>query len=87
MLFSTYYHQATDIIESKIYKPLFPKPNMKPSENVCGIFFENKGVESINVARILRDPKIVKTFPTLSVTFPVPMVTYKLTPSLSTKFF
>lgn len=86
-LFSKYSHQVIDTIESKIYKPLCPKPNMKPSENVCAVYFENKGVEFKNVARILSDPKIVKSFPTLSVTFLMSMVSYKLTPSLSMKFF
>ena len=54
---------------------------------MCSIFFENKGVEFINIARILRDPDIVKSLPSSSVKFPVPMVTYKLTPPISTKFF
>ena len=54
---------------------------------MCSIFFENKGVEFINIARILRDPDIVKSLPSSSVKFPIPMVTYKLTPPISTKFF
>ena len=78
---------AIDITESKIYKPLTPKSKKKPPKNVCSIFFENKGVEFINIARILRDPDIVKSLPSSSVKFPIPMVTYKLTPPISTKFF
>ena len=54
---------------------------------MCSIFFENKGVEFINIARILRDPDIIKSLPSSSVKFPVSMVTYKLTPPVSTKFF
>ena len=50
------------------------------------MFFENKGVEFINIARILRDPDIVKSLLS-SVKFPMPMVTYKLTPPISTMFF
>ena len=53
---------------------------------MCIIFFENKGVEFINIARILRDPDI-KSLPSSSVKFPIPMITYKLTPPASTKFF
>ena len=86
-IFSIYYHQAIDLIESKIYKPLTPKSKKKPPQNVCSIFFENKGVQFINIARILRDPDIVKSLPSSSVKFPIPMVTYKLTPPISTKFF
>ena len=86
-IFSIYYHQVIDLIESKIYKPLAPKLKKKPPENVCNIFFENKGVEFINIARILRDPDIVKSLPSSSVKFPMPMVTYKLTSPISTKSF
>ena len=64
-----------------------PKSKKKPPKNVCSIFFEKKGVEFINIARILRDPDIVKSLPSSSVKFPIPMVTYnKLTPPISTKF-
>ena len=64
-----------------------PKSKKKPPKNMCSIFFENKGVEFINIARILRDPDIFKSLPSSSVKFPIPMVTYKLTPPISTKFF
>ena len=50
-------------------------------------FFVNKGVEFIDIARILSDPDIAKYLPSLSVKFPMPMVTYKLTPPISTKYF
>ena len=40
----------------------------------------------INIARILRDPDIVKSLPSSSVKFPIPMVTYKLTPPISMFF-
>ena len=54
---------------------------------MCSIFFENKGVGFINIARILSDPDIVKSLPSSSVKFPIPMVPYKLTPPISAKFF
>lgn len=60
---------------------MHPKPTKKPPENACGIYFENKGTEFINIARIFKSP------PTSSVKFSMPMVTYKLTPPISTKFF
>ena len=58
-IFSIYYHQAIDLIESKIYKPLTSKSKKKPPKNVCSIFFENKRAEFINIARILRETDIV----------------------------
>ena len=78
-IFSIYYHQDIDLIESKIYKPLTPKSKKKLLKNVCSIFFENKGVEFINIARFLRDPDIVKSLPSPSVKLPPTIVTYKLT--------
>ena len=87
LIFSIYYHQAIDLIESKLDKPLTSKSKKKPPKNVCSTFFENKGVEFINIARILRDPDIVMSLLSSSVKFSIPMVTYKLTPHISTKFF
>ena len=46
-----------------------------------------KDVEFINIACILRDPDIVNSLPATSVKFLMPMVTYKLTPPIATKFF
>ena len=54
---------------------------------MCSIIFENKGVQFINTAPILRDPDIIKSLPSSSVKFPMPLVTYKLTPPIPTKFF
>ena len=54
---------------------------------MCSILFENKGVESRNIALILRDPDIVNSLLTISVKLPMPMVTYKLTPPATSKFF
>ena len=64
-----------------------PKSKERPPQNVCSIFFENKGVKFINMASILLESDIVKCLLSSSVKFPMPMVTYKLTPSISTKFF
>ena len=59
----------------------------KPPQNACSTFFENKGVEFINIAHILRDLDIVKSLPSSYGKLPMPMVTYELTPPISTKFF
>ena len=85
-IFSMYYHQAIDLIGSKIYKPLNLKSKKKPSQNVCSIFFENEGVELINIACILLDPDIVKFLLSSPVKFHMPMVTYKLTTPIYVKF-
>ena len=59
----------------------------QPPQNVCIIFFENKGVEFIKIARILCDPDIVKSLPSSFAKFPMPIITCKETPPISTKFF
>ena len=58
-----------------MYKSLPPKSNKEQPENVYSIFCENDGVEFINIARILRDPEKVMSFPTFSLKFLMPMVT------------
>ena len=47
----------------------------------------NKGVEFMNIARILRNPEIVNSLPPSSAKCPIPMVSYKVTPHLSALFF
>ena len=86
-IFSIYYHQAVDLIELKICKTLAPNAKKKPPQNVCTMFFENKGVAFINLARILPEQDIVKSLPLSSVKFHILMVTCKLTPPVSTTFF
>ena len=54
-IFSMHYHQAINLIESKIYKPLAPKSKKKPPQNACSISFDNKGLEFINIARNVGD--------------------------------
>ena len=51
------------------------------------IFFQNNGVEFINIARILHGPDIVKSLPSSPVKFPIPVVTYRMIPLRSTKLF
>ena len=85
--FEQYFLQSFDIIESKLYKPKPLKSKRKPPENVCNIFFDNKGVEFINLARILRDPEIVSLIPDTPHKFSIPMVTYTLGIPISSKIF
>ena len=66
---------------------MLPKCKKKPPKNICSIFFENKGVEFINIARILRDPDIISSIPNISKTFTMLMITYKLDSPISSKIF
>ena len=78
------YIQAIDL---KIYLHVTLKSKKKPPKNVCSVFFEDKGVEFINIAHILCEQDIVKSLRSSFDKFPMLMVTYKLTPLISTKFF
>ena len=85
--YKQYFLQCIDIIECKIYRPIPPKSKRKSPENVCSIFFDNKGVEFINLARILRNPDIVSSIPKTPKKFSTPMVTYTLDLPTSCKIF
>ena len=54
-LFLIYNHKTIDLTESKIRRPVPPKPKRKPHENVFSKHFENKGVEFIDIAVTLSD--------------------------------
>ena len=56
----------------------------KAWEKLFCTLFNIKCVEFVNIARILRDQNIA-SLPTVSVKFPIPMVTYKLGLTLSSK--
>ena len=86
-VYEQYLLQCFDIIESKLYKPKQSISKRKRPENVCNIFFDNKGVEFINLARILRDPEIVSLVPDTHKKFSKPMVTYTLGLPISSKIF
>ena len=86
-IFSIYSHQAIDLIESKIYKKETTKK--KRPKNVCSMFFENKGVEFINIARISCYPDITQLniFLNHLLNFLCQWLLNKLTSPISTKFF
>ena len=55
---------------------------------MCAVFFLKKERCRIyKYSSYLRDPDIVKSLPSSSVKFLMPMVTFKLTPPIFTKFF
>ena len=64
--FKQYILQCIDVIECKLYTPIAPNIKKEPPENICSIFFGNKGVELIIIARILRDPDIISSISKIS---------------------
>ena len=77
-MFGQCYLQAMDFIESKICKSFIQQIKAKSPENMYSIFFDNKVVEFIITARILRDSNITSSLLTTFVKFPILVLTYKL---------
>ena len=76
-----------DIIESKLHKKKELKPTLREHpKNICKIYFHNKGVEMINLPRILKDERVIHTIPNF-VNWVSPLITYTLRDSLSKKIF
>ena len=85
--FLSWYSVILDIIESKLYKVPKDKKNRDPPSNVCKVFFDNKGVEMINLPRILNDQSLLDFLPSLPNKFEIPMVCYKLHEPIANKKF
>ena len=86
--FSQWYSMALDIIDSKLFKekPVNSK-SKAPPKNICKIRFENKGVEMINVGRILNSKIVTEAIPSAKNNFESPTVVYDLLPPISSKIF
>ena len=85
--FNHWYSAILDLIDSKMYKPKPPKPKRSPPTNLCHIFFDNKGIEKINLARIFHDDSIQKSIPSIAKKFDTPTVIYKLSQTAGSKIF
>ena len=86
-IFHQWYYAIIDLIESKLYKEPTIKLKKSPPENICKVFFHNKGVELINLPSILHDDSLKQTLSSLPSTFEIPNVTYKLQEPISSKIF
>ena len=86
-IFLQWYLIILDIIECKLYRPIKPKNKRKPPKNLCHISFSNKGVELLNLPRILHDPSLADSLPNASFNFEVPTVVYTLCDPIGSKIF
>ena len=78
---------ALDFIETKIYRSPIPSTIKSHPKNICKIKYVNKGVEFINLPRMLNDSKLQNYLPSIPLKFETPMITYKLEPSIACKIF
>ena len=70
---------ALDMIESMIFKPTPIKSRSKAPTNIRKIFFDNKGVELINLPRILHDRSVFSTLPSnIKIGLDIPTAVYYL---------
>ena len=86
-IFSQWYLVILDIIECKLYRPIKTQHVRKAPDNLCHIFFANKGLELLNLPRILHDPSLSNFLPNAPYKFEVPTVVYKLCDPISSKIF
>ena len=85
--YQQWYKFILDSIDTKLYKPT-PKIVKIIPKNVCVISFANKGLEKINIQKIIRSQEIINYLPiNLQSKEHNPMVTYKLGSTTKNKIF
>ena len=84
--FSHYFLAALDIISANIWKPIqTPKSKLSPNHR-CNVTFCNKGIDFINLPRILKEPEVLKLLPP-TFNKESPMVVYNLVKPIRSKIF
>ena len=53
-----------DLIESRIYNPPAPKTTKTKPKNLIKLNFVNKGMDMINISKIIDDKNVKKNLPT-----------------------
>ena len=53
-----------DLIGSRIYNPSASKTNKTKSKNLIKLHFVNKGIDMINISKIINDKNMMKNLPT-----------------------
>ena len=86
-IYYQWYDYILDAIDSKIYTPIKSKEKKSPMI-VCVVKYTNKGLDDINLQKIMRHGEIVNTLPdNVRDQDCKPMVTYKLGPTIRNKIF
>lgn len=77
--YKQWYSYVVDIIDTKLYKGIEKKDKRKAPKNLCMLTFVNKGLEHLNLSKILRSPDVVRHLPeSLQDEDERPMVSYQL---------
>ena len=86
-IYFTWYKMALDIIETKLYHPPEPPKSKSIPKYKLNIGFVNKGLEFINLPKILRSETVKGNSPHLMEETDVPMVVYSLSQPIRSKVF
>ena len=83
-----WYDYILDIIDTKLYKPTEEVKIKKIPNNICVIPFVNKGLDDINIQKIIKDKETIKSLPEkLRTREHTPLISYKLGPTIRNKIF
>ncbi len=85
-----WYKAANDIIVSKIFKePVVKRRKKIDPNNMVKLEFLNKGLEMINLSRLLPSPSLSKEFPSFvtKTTYLAPTVVYNLSSTIRSNIF
>ena len=59
-----WYKMTLDLIESRIYNPPVSKTTKTKPKNLIKLHFVNKGMDMINISKIINDKNLKKSLPT-----------------------
>ena len=76
-----------DMINHKMYKPPLKKGKRSPSNFQLKLPFTSKAMDFINLPNIIRSAEIKEEKPGIMGDDDIPMVVYKLTPSIRSDIF
>ena len=83
-----YHMYILDIIDTKLYKPKNTTAKKAPSKFRCTVDFQNKAIETVRLASILRNAHVINLLPAdMQSDENIPMVTYKLNNTVRNKIF
>ena len=85
--FTQWYTACLDMIDSRLIKEIPSKKKKSPPSNSCCILFDNKAIEMINPAKILRSSKVKEAIPSIAKTFTNPTIIYSLKEPVRSKIF
>ena len=85
-LFSQYFLASLDIITARVWKPPDIPKHKLPSKHRLKVNFSNKGIDFLNLPKILNDPELTRLLPS-AFNKQAPMVVFELNKCIRSKIF